>query len=162
TTSSSVTNNTITGASHYAIGLFGNNGTPANSLFTISNNTLDAAGSGGAGVELANDTSASAYSGTLALAGFGLLVVDVQQLVVKVRPGIITYGDTEVDYNNVHAVNLDNTISVNAIAGPNTADRASALSGLTADERFVQTLYLDALGRAGSKAELDQWLPVLS
>src|SRR5262249_19247670 len=40
TTSSNVTGNTITGASHYAIGLFGNNGTPPNSLFTISNNKL--------------------------------------------------------------------------------------------------------------------------
>jgi hypothetical protein len=156
-----VTFNTITGASHYAIGLFGNNGSPANSSFTISNNTLDAGGSGGAGVELVNDTSASAYSGTLELSDFGLLVADVTQQVVKVRPGIIHYGDTEVDYNDVSQVNLDNTAAVNAIAGPDTADRATAFAGLTADERFVQALYLDDLGRAGSKAELDSWLPVL-
>jgi hypothetical protein len=162
TTSSLVTGNTITGASHYAIGLFGSNGSPANSLFTISNNTLDAAGSGGAGVELINDTSASAYSGTLTLSNFGLLVVDVQQEVVKVHPGILHYGDTEVEYSNVSQVNLDNTTAVNAIPGPNTADRAAAFAGLTAEERFVQALYLDNLGRAGSKAELDQWLPVLS
>jgi parallel beta-helix repeat protein len=161
TNTASITNNTITGASHYAIGLFGNNGSPANSLFTISNNTLDANGSGGAGVELVNDTSASAYSGTLTLSGFGLLVVDVQQEGVKVGPGVIHYGDTEVDYGNVGQVNLDNTTAVNAIPGPDTADRATAFTGLTADERFVQALYLDDLGRAGSKAELDQWLPSL-
>ena len=41
-------------------------------------------------------------------------------------------------------------------------DRATAFAGLTADEHFVQALYLDNLGRAGSKAELDSWLPVLS
>src|SRR5262249_54979006 len=39
----------------------------------------------------------------------------------------------------------------------NTADRATALPGLMADERFVQVLYLNALGRVGSKAELDAW-----
>src|SRR5262249_50430154 len=65
TTSSAVTGNTITGASHYAIGLVGNNGTPANSLFTVSNNTLVA---DSAGLEFENDTSASAYSGTLTVA----------------------------------------------------------------------------------------------
>jgi parallel beta-helix repeat protein len=161
TNNASITNNTITGASHYAVGLFGSNGLPANSLFTISNNTLDAKGSGGAGVELVNDTSASAYSGTLALANFGLLVTDVQQQVVKVAPGMIHYGDTKVAYDNVGQVNLNNAIAVNALPGPDTADRASSLAGLTADERFVQALYLDDLGRAGSKAELDAWVPAL-
>jgi hypothetical protein len=71
TTDSTVTGNTIAGASHYAIGLFGYNGAPANSSFTISNNTLDADGSGGAGVMLANDTSASAYSGILTVVDAG-------------------------------------------------------------------------------------------
>src|SRR5262249_42843578 len=37
----------------------------------------------------------------------------------------------------------------------------TSASGLTADERFEQALYLDDLGRAGSQAELDLWLPVL-
>jgi parallel beta-helix repeat protein len=63
TTQSTVTGNTITGATHYAIGLFGSNGSPANSLFTISNNTLNA---DGAGVEFVNDTSASAYTSAVA------------------------------------------------------------------------------------------------
>jgi hypothetical protein len=161
TTGGSVTDNTINGASHYAIGLFGNNGSPANSLFTISKNTLDANGTGGAGVELVNDTSAPAYSGTLTLSNFGLLVTDVHQEVANVRPGAIDYGVTQVDYSKVSQVNLNNATAVNAIPGPDTADRATAFAGLTADERFVQAVYLDNLGRAGSKAELDQWLPVL-
>jgi hypothetical protein len=161
TTNSTITGNTIAGATHYAIGLFGNNGSPANSLFTIANNTLDAQGTGGAGVELVNDTSASAYSGTLTLSNFGLLVTDVQQEVVYAAPGIVQYGDTEVAYGNVMQVNLNNTTAVNAIAGPDTADRDTAFLGLTADERFVQALYLDNLGRAGSPTELDGWLAVL-
>jgi hypothetical protein len=92
----------------------------------------------------------------------GLLVLDVQQQeFVKTQPGTIHYGDTQVDYNDLSQVNLDNATAVNAAPGPDTADRATAFAGLTADERFVQALYLDALGRAGSKAELDRWLPAL-
>jgi hypothetical protein len=34
--------------------------------------------------------------------------------------------------------------------------------GLTAQERYVQALYLDELGRPGSKAELDAWVAVLN
>ncbi len=76
TTDSTVTGNSITGASHYAIGFFGQGGTPAspaNSSFTVTNNTINVAGSGGAGVELVDDTSDGptgyAYSGTLTLSG---------------------------------------------------------------------------------------------
>jgi hypothetical protein len=65
TTDSAITGNTITGATHYAIGLFGSNGSPANSSFTIANNTLNA---DGAGLKFVNDTSASAYSGALTVA----------------------------------------------------------------------------------------------
>jgi hypothetical protein len=70
TSGATVTDNTITGASHYAVGLFGSNGTPANANFTISNNALDINGSGGAGVFLSDDTTPGfAYSGALTLAG---------------------------------------------------------------------------------------------
>ncbi len=37
-------------------------------------------------------------------------------------------------------------------------ETGNGLAGLTPQERFVQTLYLDALGRAGSKTELDSWV----
>ncbi len=67
-------------------------------------------------------------------------------------------GSTAVLYQGVATLNLDNAAAVDAIAGPDTADRATAFTGLTANERFVQTLYLDDLGRGGSKAELDGWL----
>jgi hypothetical protein len=37
-----------------------------------------------------------------------------------------------------------------------------AVEFLTSQERFVQALYLDELGRPGSKAELDNWVSVLN
>jgi len=41
-------------------------------------------------------------------------------------------------------------------------NRAAADAGLTAAERFVQAVYVDALGRAGTRAEyLDGWVQVL-
>ena len=64
TTNSTVSGNTITDASHYAIGLFGSNGSPANADFTITGNTLNLDGKG---VELLDDTAGTAYSGTLTL-----------------------------------------------------------------------------------------------
>jgi hypothetical protein len=39
---------------------------------------------------------------------------------------------------------------------------ADTSTGLAAQERFVQALYVDALGRSGTKAELDGWVAVLN
>jgi hypothetical protein len=58
--------------------------------------------------------------------------------------------------------NVNNAASVNTFYGPRTADRDSAFNGLTAQERFVQSLYLGALGRVGSKPELDGWVSNLT
>jgi hypothetical protein len=71
-------------------------------------------------------------------------------------------GNPAVQYTNVQQINLENAVSVNAMGGPDTVDRNTAFVGLTADERYVQALYLDSLGRAGSKAELDAWVAVLN
>jgi predicted outer membrane repeat protein len=43
-----------------------------------------------------------------------------------------------------------------------TADPPSPFTGLTPQERFVQALYLDDLGRAGAVSELDGWVAVLN
>src|SRR5262249_9660592 len=40
-------------------------------------------------------------------------------------------------------------------------DRTAAYAGLSAQQRFVQAVYLNALGRAGSTAELNGWVNVL-
>src|SRR5439155_2623580 len=54
-----------------------------------------------------------------------------------------------------------NALAVNTVSAPDTRDRDSAFASLDAKERLVQALYLDALGRAGSKSELDRWLAML-
>jgi hypothetical protein len=48
---------------------------------------------------------------------------------------------------------MNNTVDIGAVEFPTT---------LGAQERFVQALYMDELGRAGSRAELDVWVAVLT
>ena len=64
-------------------------------------------------------------------------------------------------FSSVGQTNVDNAAAVNAFYGPDTANR-NVLTGLTPQERFIQVLYLDVLGRAGAMSEIDGWLPVLS
>jgi hypothetical protein len=45
---------------------------------------------------------------------------------------------------------------------PAEGDLTAAFAGLTPQERFVQALYLDDLGRAGRRDELDYWVGVLN
>jgi hypothetical protein len=45
---------------------------------------------------------------------------------------------------------------------PFTGDRSAAFAGLSAQQHFVQALYLDALGRPGIVAELNGYLPTLN
>jgi hypothetical protein len=87
------------------------------------------------------------------------LTFDAQQHPVGTVPGALTINapSQQVNYIDITGLNLNNAQAVDAFYGPDTADRGTALPGLTADERFVQVLYLDALGRAGSKAEIDGW-----
>ena len=95
--------------------------------------------------------------------GTNTLTIDAAGLPVRTVPGAVTAGDPQtVAYANVTTTNIDNAASVDAIAGPDTADRAAAFTGLTAQERFVQALYLDELGRAGSTEELDGWVGVMN
>jgi hypothetical protein len=83
---------------------------------------------------------------------------DAQGQPVGPVPGALTIdGQSAVIYNGVGILNLQNAAGVNALYGPNTADRTSAFTGLTSNERFAQALYLDALGRAGARSELDGW-----
>ena len=76
--------------------------------------------------------------------------------------GFSQNGNWLLTYEGIENINLDNAAGVNALTGPNTVDRATAFTGLNANERFVQALYLDALQRAGSKAELDSWAALFS
>ena len=81
--------------------------------------------------------------------GPNTLTIDAAGLPVRTVPGAVTAGDPQtVTYSNVTTTNIDNAASVDAIAGPDTADRG-ALAGLSANARFVEALYLDELGRVG-------------
>ncbi len=78
-------------------------------------------------------------------------------------PGRYTAAGLQpVAFSNVPVVHVNDAAAVTTFYGPDTSDRSSALAGLTPNERFVQVLYLDALGRAGSKAELDGWVGLLT
>ena len=62
-------------------------------------------------------------------------VVDAEGGSVRTTPGVITFDDPQsVDYTNVSTIDINNA-SVNSMAGPDTADRAIAFAGLTAQER---------------------------
>jgi hypothetical protein len=58
---------------------------------------------------------------------------------------------------NIPVTNLIRPTGVNAGSGPNFVDRSTAFFGLNPQQRFVQALYLDALGRIGGLSELDGW-----
>ena len=86
------------------------------------------------------------YNG--ASGGADVFNVDAGGSIVRTAPGAAVLGadPLTISYANVSTINLDNAGAVNAIAGPDTADRATAFVGLTAQERYVQALYLDELG----------------
>jgi CSLREA domain-containing protein len=90
--------------------------------------------------------------------GMNTLNLDAAGLPVRITPGSFNAGGQVVSFNNISATHVNNAAVVNAFAGPDTADRATALGGLDAQERFVQALYLDDLGRAGTKTEVDDWV----
>jgi subtilisin-like proprotein convertase family protein len=98
------------------------------------------------------------------------LTFDAQQNPVGTVPGTltITAPSQQVNYVGVTGLSLNNAQAVDAFYGPNTSARATAfvidpstnlpfVPPLTANERYVQVLYLNALGRPGSRAELDFW-----
>jgi hypothetical protein len=93
--------------------------------------------------------------------GLNTLSVDAAGMPVRTTPGTLSVGGQSVGYTAVGMTSLNNAAGVNASAGPDTQDRAAAFAGLTAAERAVQALYLDALGRAGAPAELDGWVALL-
>jgi hypothetical protein len=90
--------------------------------------------------------------------GSNTVIVDAVAQSVRTVPDGITVADVQrVTFAGVSSVQINNAIAINAMAGPDTGDRATALGGLTPNERFVQALYLAELGRPGSLVELDGW-----
>ncbi|HLN29651.1 MAG TPA: DUF4214 domain-containing protein [Gemmataceae bacterium] len=70
-------------------------------------------------------------------------------------------GQQPVTFTNIGPINVANAASVSTFYGPDTADRTTALAGLSPAQRFVQVLYLNALGRTGSLSELNAWVATL-
>src|SRR5262245_47601900 len=85
--------------------------------------------------------------------GVSTLTIDAANLPVQTPPGQVLAGGQTISYAAVEQLFINNAIAVNASVGPDTPDRATAFVGLSPAERAIQALYLDALGRPGSKAE---------
>jgi parallel beta-helix repeat protein len=66
TSGSTISGNTITGATRYAVGIFGSTGTVANSNLSFTGNTFN---NNGVGIWVDDDAPGTAYSGTLTLSG---------------------------------------------------------------------------------------------
>ena len=78
-------------------------------------------------------------------------------------PGKYTIsGQLPVLYSDFATINLNDASSISTFYGPDTADRQASLPGLTPQQRFVQVLYLNALGRTGSSSELAFWAGLLN
>jgi hypothetical protein len=94
--------------------------------------------------------------------GNNTLILDAGGQAVVTRSQALLVGATQtVSYINVQSTRIGNAAGVSAFAAPDTMDAATAFTGLSPQERFVQALYLDVLGRAGTKAELNSWARLL-
>jgi hypothetical protein len=144
--------------------------------FTLSNTQLTISGRANmtlSGIFVANLTG-GASSNTFNIAGWtrtanidggtggDTLNFNAGDLAVRTNPGRFTAnGRRDVLFSNFEVLHLNNADAVDTFYGPDTADRG-ALAGLDAPHRFVQVLYLNALGRAGSMPELNIWVNVLN
>jgi hypothetical protein len=104
------------------------------------------------------------YSGVTA----SPLVIPAGQTTATITGTVVDDGFYGGPFNETLTVTLGTP--TNATLGAVTTDTltinelTSRLSfpGLTAQERFVQALYIDELGRAGTKSELDSWVTLLN
>jgi hypothetical protein len=110
------------------------------------------------GAPLVNNGAVTLDGGT----GTNTLNLDAAGLPVHIGPGQFSGAGQAVTFRNVTITHVNDAGAINTFAGPDTADRTTAFAGLTPQERFVQALYLDELGRAGAKAELDSWVNALN
>jgi hypothetical protein len=135
------------------------NGAAPVSLHGVTSFTFNGAGNDTMTVSLANGAplpgnGAITFNGGT---GFNTLTLDAAGLPVGTIAGGFSAAGQVVNFSNASTTHI-NSAAVDAFAGPDTADRATAVTGLSAQEQFVQALYLDELGRVGSKAELDRWV----
>jgi hypothetical protein len=91
--------------------------------------------------------------------GADTLVLPPGGQAVGTVPGalFLANGGREIGYSGVETLSIPNPAAVQSLGGPNTTARTTAFIGLTPQQRFVQALYLDELGRAGAQSELNAW-----
>ena len=96
-------------------------------------------------------------------AGTNSLVVDAANSELLSPPGqILSQQGLQIGYSSTQSIDIRNAAVIGTTAGPANQIRTVAETGLTANQRFVQALYLDLLGRAGSMPELQYWVAQLS
>src|SRR5262249_10643452 len=95
-------------------------------------------------------------------AGVDILDLQAAGLAAGVNSAGFNVGGQVVNFTGVEGTHINDAGAVNTFAGPDTADRDAAFAGLTPQERFVQALYLDELGRPGATVELDDWVNALN
>jgi hypothetical protein len=143
-------------------------GSPGNDTFTINTTgSSPLAVNGAAGADTFNITPSTTTPITLdggppATAPGDVLNFDASGLGVRIVPNVFTAsGRQSVHFSNIEGTHVNNAAAINSFYGPDTADRG-ALAGLTAQERFVEVLYLNALGRVGQRSELDVWVALMN
>ncbi len=112
--------NTVDGATHYALGIFGSNGTPSNSGFTIDHNTVT--NSAIAFEIVDNSNPGTAYSGTLAITNTTLSNTATGVLNSSNAP--LSVGATSIGSGNV-TIQSD---TVNFTGGPNSVTGSGTLT----------------------------------
>jgi hypothetical protein len=151
---------TLTGtATGTSLTLQGGAGNDTFVINTTGSSALSA--NGGAGANVFNVTPSTTTPMTLdgGSGNANVFNFDATSLPVATSPGRYTAaGRQAVAFTDMQGIGLDDAGAVSSFYGPNTSDRGTALAGLSAQQRFVQVLYLDALGRAGSQAELNGWV----
>jgi hypothetical protein len=103
-------------------------------------------------------------SATVSPSASGILTNTVLVTAPKNAPDSNPANNSATDADSVESVG-DPTVPVEPVnppTDPELTERNKAFAGLTAEERFVQALYLGELGRAGSKEELAGWVAQLN
>jgi hypothetical protein len=147
------------------VNILGNGDLTINPFITIDGSSATV--KAGSGVSVFTVFTLSATTPLTLIGGSGtpttsnLLIFDVGHQVLISSPGKFTVGSGHLLFSQFDHTQVNNAAAVDTLYGPDTADRATALAGLDSNHRYVQVLYLNALGRIGSMAELNSWVNIL-
>jgi len=94
------------------------------------------------------------------------LVVNAGNKQVRIVGATITAGvggalAQSIVFSDAHTVTVDNALAINTFTGTKSIASSQVVRELMADQKFVESLYLDSFGRSGSLAELDGWVSIM-